>query len=125
MTTERLKDQNKVKAGQARQRQLREQLGEQGYADYQKAQYAATLAAHPDFHALGAIAANAAQLIAWGVDGYIDQRKSAYRACCDKYGVEFARNVVRAAQEARRLYRLDHPTPGEAALRALLTTLGF
>ena len=98
MTTERLKDQNKVKAGQARQRQLREQLGEQGYADYQKAQYAATLAAHPDFHALGAIAANAAQLIAWGVDGYIDQRKSTYRACCDKYGVEFARNVVRAAR---------------------------
>jgi hypothetical protein len=125
MTTERLKDPNKVKAGKARQRQLREQLGEQGYRDEQKARYAMTLAAHPDFHAIGATAANAAQLATWGPRGYIEQRKRAYRACRDKYGTEFARTVVRAAHEARRLHRLDHPTPGETALRALLTQLGF
>jgi hypothetical protein len=125
MLIERPKDPNKVKAGQARQRQLREQLGEEGYRDYQQAQYAAALAAHPNLHALGARAANTAQLTAWGVDGYVAQRQQAYRACRDKHGVAFTRRVVRAAHEARRRYRLDHPTPGEAALRALLTTLGF
>jgi hypothetical protein len=125
MLIERFKDPNKVKAGQARQRKLREQLGEQAYRDYQKSHYAAALAAYPNLHALGARAANTAQLTAWGVDGYVAQRQQAYRACCDKHGLAFARQVVRAAHEARRLYRLNHPTPGEAALRALLSELGF
>jgi len=125
MTTERRKDPNKVKGGQARQRQLREQLGEQGYRDHQKAQYVTALATHPDFHTIGATAANAAQLAAWGTAGYVEQRQTAYRACQDKYGAEFARTVVQAAHEARRLHRLDHPTRGETALRALLTELGF
>jgi Protein of unknown function (DUF559) len=125
MLIERPKDPNKVKGGQARQRKLREQLGEQGYREYQQAQYAAAIAAHPNLHALGACAANVAQLTVWGVAGYVEQRQDAYRACCDKHGAAFARNVVRAAHEARRLYRLEHPTPGEAALRALLGTIGF
>jgi very-short-patch-repair endonuclease len=33
--------------------------------------------------------------------------------------------MIRPAHEERRRYRLAHPTPGEAALRALLITLGF
>jgi hypothetical protein len=125
MLIERRKDPNKVKAGQARQRKLRQQLGEQAYRDYQKAQYAAAIAAHPNLHTLGARAANTAQLTVWGLDGYIEQRQDAYRACREKYGTAFARRVVRAAHEARRQYRLDHPTRGEAALRALLAALGF
>ncbi|HEX5690032.1 MAG TPA: DUF559 domain-containing protein [Roseiflexaceae bacterium] len=125
MTTDHCKDPNKVKGGQARQRQLREQLGEQGYREQQKSYYTTTLAKHPQFHATGACAANAAQLAAWGAEGYISQRKNAYRVCQEKYGAEFARMVVQTAHEARRLYRLDHPTPGEAALRALLSRLGF
>jgi hypothetical protein len=122
---QRHKDPIKVKGGKARQHQLREQLGEQGYRDYQKARYAKTLAAHPDFHAQGAQAANAAQVAAWGEEGYIAQRKAAYQACRSKYGLAFVQRVVKAAHEARRLHRLDHPTPGEAALRALLSELGF
>jgi Protein of unknown function (DUF559) len=125
MLIERPKDPNKVKGGQARQRQLRECLGEQGYRDYQKAQYTAAIRAHPDLHLHGAQAANAAQLTVWGLNGYVAQRQAAYRACQDKYGTTFARTVVRAAHEARRLYRLEHPTPGEAALHTLLATLGF
>ena len=46
MLINRPKDPNKVKAGQARQRQLREQLGEQGYREYQQAQYAIAIATH-------------------------------------------------------------------------------
>lgn len=125
MLIERFKDPAKVKAGQARQRQLREQLGEQGYRDYQKHCYASALLAHPDFHRIGAQAANAAQLTCWGVQGYITQRQDAYRACREKYGAAFARAVVQAAHEARRLYRLDHPTPAEATIRALLVDCGF
>jgi hypothetical protein len=125
MLIERPKDPNKVKAGEARQRQLREQLGEQGYRDYQKAQYAAAIATHPNLHTLGARAANTAQLSAWGEEGYVAQRQQAYRACRDKYGLTFARQIVRAAHEVRRRYRLEHPTPGEAALRMLLAELGF
>jgi hypothetical protein len=122
---QRLKDPNKVKGGKARQHQLREQLGEEGYRDYQKAHYAKTLAAHPNFHAQGAQAANSAQLASWGEEGYAAQRKAAYQACRSKYGLAFVQRVVRAAHEARRLHRLDHPTPGEAALRALLGELHF
>jgi len=125
MLIEHTKDPNKVKCGQARQRQLRERLGEQGYRDYQKAQYTAALAAHPDLSTRGARAANAAQLSVWGPSGYVAQRQAAYRACQDKYGATFARTVVRAAHEARRLYRLEHPTPGEAALHVLLAIFGF
>jgi hypothetical protein len=119
------KDPAKVQAGKARQRQLRDQLGADGYRDYQKARYANTLAAHPDFHVQGAHAANAAQVAAWGEDGYIAQRKAAYQACRSKYGLAFVQRVVRLAHEVRRHYRLDHPTPGEAALRALLNELHF
>ena len=46
----------------------------EGYAAYQKARYADTLAAHPDFHVRGAVAADAAQLAVWGPDGYVAQR---------------------------------------------------
>jgi len=36
-----------------------------------------------------------------------------------------ARSMISSAHEERRRYRLMHPTPGEAALRALLITLNF
>jgi hypothetical protein len=123
--TQRAKDPAKVQAGKARQRQLRDQLGAEGYRDYQKARYAETLTAHPDFHTQGAHAANAAQVTAWGEERYIAQRKAAYQACRSKHGLAFVQRVVRLAHEVRRLHRLDHPTPGEAALRALLSELGF
>src|SRR5439155_7301580 len=122
---DRIKDPNKVKAGKARQQQLRDQLGSAGYAAYQKARYADRLAAHPDFHARGAAGANAAQLAAWGPEGYLAQRQAAYWACRAKQGGEFARRVVALAHEQRRLHRLTHPTPAEQALRKLLAALDF
>jgi hypothetical protein len=36
-----------------------------------------------------------------------------------------ARQIIHPAHEERRRYRLAHPTPGEAALRALLIALDF
>lgn len=122
---DRIKDPNKVKAGKARQQQLRDHLGAQGYVAYQKARYADTLAAHPDFPTRGAAAANAAQLAAWGPDGYVAQRQAAFRACRAKPGPDVACRIIAQVHEQRRLHRLIHPTPGEQALRDLLADLGF
>ena len=120
-----IKDPNKVKAGKARQQKLRDQLGSAGYAAYQKARYADTLKAHPDFPARGAAAANAAQLAAWGPEGYLAQRQAAFRACRAKHGPDVACRIIAQVHEQRRLHRLSHPTQGEQALRDLLVDLGF
>lgn len=125
MLIERPKNPARVKGGQVRQARLRAALGEQGYRAYQQALYTAALEAHPTLHSYGALAANLAQLRAWGVEGYVQQRRSAYRACQSKHGESFARRVVAAANAERRRHRLDHPTPGEAMLRAHLADVGF
>jgi hypothetical protein len=100
----------RVKAGQERQRALRAELGDEAYRARQRAR---------------AIAANAAQLAAWGPEGYVEQRRRAYQACVDKYGVAFTRAKIALATERGRLRRLEHPTAGEAMVRALLRELGF
>jgi hypothetical protein len=119
------KDPKKVKAGQARQRQLRAQLGEDGYRAYQQDRYADALAAHPTLHADAARAANATQIAAWGQHGYTEQRKAAIRVRQARHGPGFAHQFMRAAHEERRHYRLAHPTLGEAALRKLLLPICF
>ncbi len=100
--SERIKDPNKVRAGQARQRQLRDQLGEQGYIAYQQARYIDALVAHPDLPQQGFA----------GLARKLGGRGEA---------IQFLRDL----HEQQRLERLDRPTPGEAAVRALLTALGF
>jgi hypothetical protein len=100
----------RVKAGQERQRTLRAELGDEAYCARQRAR---------------AIAANAAQLAAWGPEGYVEQRRRAYQACVDKYGVAFTKAKIALATERGRLRRLEHPTAGEAMVRALLRELGF
>ena len=100
----------RVKAGQERQRALRAELGDEAYRARQRAR---------------AISANAAQLAAWGPEGYIEQRRRAYQACVDKYGAAFANSKIALATERGRLRRLEHPTAGEAMVRALLRELGF
>jgi hypothetical protein len=114
-----------MRAGQARHRQLREQLGEEGYRDYQRERRADALRLHPDMQQRGGVSGNAAQLIAWGAVEYIEQRRRAFRACADKHGPDIARHRVARATEARRCYRLDHPTAGEAVVRAVVEQLGF
>lgn len=66
-----------VRAGQARQRQFKETLEEDGYRAYQRA---------------------------------------AYQAARRKYGPAWTPRCLTKAQEARRAWRIAHPTPGEAAL---------
>ena len=88
------KDPAKVRAGQARQRQLREQLGEEGYRDYQRARREDALRQRPEMQRRGARNANAAQLEAWGVAGYIEQRRRAFRACAEKHGQDVARRRI-------------------------------
>lgn len=100
----------RVKAGQERQRALRAELGDEAYRARQRAR---------------AEAANAAQLAAWGPEGYVEQRRRAYQACVDKYGVAFAKAKIALATERGRLRRLEHPTAGEAMVRGLLRELGF
>jgi len=100
----------RVKAGQDRQRALRAELGDEAYRARQRAR---------------AEAANAAQLAAWGPEGYVEQRRRAYQACIDKYGVAFARAKIALATECGRLRRLEHPTAGETMVRTLLRELGF
>ncbi len=100
----------RVKAGQERQRALRAELGDEAYRARQRAR---------------AEAANAAQLAAWGPEGYVEQRRRAYQACVDKYGVAFARARIALATERGRLRRLEHPTAGEAMVRTLLREFGF
>jgi hypothetical protein len=122
---QRPKDPAKVRAGQARHRQLREQLGEEGYRDYQRERRTDALRQHPDMQQRGGVSGNAAQLTAWGAAEYVEQRRRAFRACADKHGPDIARRRVTRATEARRCYRLDHPTAGDAVVRAALEQLGF
>ena len=96
-----VKDPNKVKAGQARQAQLRETLGEARYREHQRALYQAALRTHPDLPALG------------------------FQAIEQKLGAEGARAILRQYHVRQRLQRLHYPTPGEAAIRAVLRALGF
>lgn len=119
------KDPKKVAAGQARQRQLRDQLGEDGYRDLQRTLADKARRKHPDLAARGAHAANAAQLLAWGEAGYIAQRRQAYAALVDKIGRSRAQQRVQRAQEARRQQRLHAPTRGEQILRSALAHLGL
>jgi hypothetical protein len=116
-----------VRGGIARMRKLREDLEAHGsdLSSYQRGLYDKAIQAHPDLPRRGALAANQAQLRAWGRSGYIQQRCDAFRACAEKHGIDFARECVKRATEARRQYRLLNPTRGERALRDLLVELGF
>jgi len=125
MATERAKSPGRVQAGIRRQAHLREQLGEEGYRAYQRERRADALARHPDLQLRAAAAGNAAQYAAWGVNGYRAQRCAAYAAAVERHGHAVIHRHIRAAHEARRRHRLDHPTRGEALLRTAAIVLGF
>ena len=116
-----------VRGGKARMRKLVLELEAHGLdlASYQRGLYDKAITAHPDLPQRGAAAANRAQLEAWGIQAYIQQRRDAFRACAEKYGDAFARQCVKRATETRRQHRLLNPTRGEQAVRDLLIELGF
>ncbi|NJO82856.1 MAG: DUF559 domain-containing protein [Blastochloris sp.] len=97
----------RVRAGQARMAQLRQELAAAGQtlANHQRNLYEKTLANHPDWHQRGG--------------------KAAYQVLVQRYGVEYARNLIRQAHESNRLRRLSHPTAGEQTLRFLLAQHGI
>jgi|GEM_PF-1597490 len=121
----RPKHPRRVAAGKARQQKLREELGEEGYQARQRMLHARAVKKHPTMKQRGGVASNAAQLAALGAAEYRARRQAAYQACAAKYGPEFARKCVAAAHEERRRYRLAHPTPGEAALRQIVSGMGY
>lgn len=102
-----VKNPARVRAGQARMARLRQELAAAGrtLADHQRDLYEKTLTDHPDWHQRGG--------------------KAAYQVLCQRYGVEYARNLIRQAHESNRLRRLSHPTLGEQALRLLLAQHGI
>ena len=102
-----VKNPARVRAGQARMAQLRQELAAAGrtLSDYQRDLYDHTIARHPDWHQRGG--------------------KAAYQVLRQRYGPDFAKHLIRQAHEASRLRRLSHPTAGEQALRFLLARNGI
>lgn len=122
---QRPKHPDRVAAGVRRQQQLREQLGDDGYRDYQRKRHADALARHPDLYRRAAAASNAAQIATLGVDGYYAQRRDAYAAAIARHGTATIHRHITAAHEERRRYRLRHPTRGEQLLRTVAAAMGL
>lgn len=78
-----------------------------------------------DLPAIGGRAAHRALLAKLGEDGYRTRQRAAFLAACAKHGEERIRSHIRRAHTERRLWRLEHPTPAEAALRQTLQALGY
>jgi len=112
----------RVAAGKRAHARLRAALGEAGdIARQRRAAKAKTT--EQQRHA--AKASNEAQLEKYGVEGYRRQRQDAYHALVAKIGPEAARARLTKAHAERRQFRLDHPTPGEARVVALLAQRGY
>jgi Protein of unknown function (DUF559) len=122
---DRPKDPKKVAAGQAAHRKLTAHMSASEYRDFQRHCRQRALDRYPTMQQRGASEANRAQLREWDGDEYIEQRKAAYLRCIERHGERIAKGAIRRATLQRRLSRLHQPTPGEAALRALLQELGF
>jgi len=119
-------------ARQAHQR-LRERIERDGFNGYvgREAYYAymrwlrsRSLAKHPDLASLGG-KAHHAQYAANDPAGYRNRQRGSYDAACKKHGTSKVKDAITKAHERQRRWRLDNPTPAEAALRAQLAGLGF
>ncbi len=112
----------RVAAGKLAHARLRAELGEAGYIARQRR---AAKAKTTEQQRRAALASNEAQLEKYGPDGYRRQRQDAYQALVQKIGPEAARARLTKAHAERRQFRLDHPTPGEALIVALLQQRGY
>jgi Protein of unknown function (DUF559) len=122
---DRPKDPRKVAAGQAAHRKLTAGMSPDEYRAFQQRCRQRALECNSGMQQQGAQVANDAQLREWGHEEYIKQRQAAYQRCVEKHGERVAKAAIRRATVKRRADRLDQPTRGEAALRALLQELGF
>jgi len=100
--------------GIARQAQIRTVLGEHGYRRYQQALARA-----------GGIARQAQLRSTLGESGYCTHQRTLYLRAVQKHGAVKMRNVLTAAHEQRRCWRIAHPTPAEAMLQWLALEAGL
>lgn len=94
--------------GRARQAQIKAVLGEKGYRRYQQALARA-----------GGVARQAQLRAALGEVGYCAHQRSLYQRAVQKHGAKKMREVLIAAHERRRRWRIANPTPAEAILQWL------
>ncbi len=92
--------------GIARQAQIRTVLGETGYRRYQQALARA-----------GGVARQAQLRAALGEADYCAHQRTLYQRAVQKHGAAKMRNVLTAAHERRRCWRIANPTPAEALLQ--------
>ena len=100
--------------GIARQAQIRTVLGEIGYRRYQQA-----------LGRDGGVARQAQLRAALGEAGYCAHQRALYQRAVQKHGATKMRNVLTAAHERRRCWRIANPTPAEALLQWLALEAGF
>jgi hypothetical protein len=100
--------------GLARQAQIREVLGENGYRRYQQA--------------LGRAGGEARQTqlrSELGEAGYCAHQRLLYQRAVQKHGATKMKAILLAAHERRRCWRITNPTPAEALLHWLAFEAGF
>lgn len=100
--------------GIARQAQIREVLGENGYRRYQQALGRA-----------GGVTRQTQLRVALGEAGYCAHQRSLYQRAVQKHGAAKMKSILRAAHERRRCWRIANPTPGEALLQWLALEAGL
>jgi hypothetical protein len=100
--------------GIARQAQIRTVLGEACYRRYQQALARA-----------GGIARQAQLRAALGEAGYYAHQRTLYQRAVQKHGAAKMHEILTAAHERRRCWRITNPTPAEALLHWLALEAGF
>jgi hypothetical protein len=100
--------------GIARQAQIKAVLGENGYRRYQQALARA-----------GGIARQAQLRAALGEPGYCRYQRSLYQRAVSKHGAAKMHEILTAAHERRRCWRIANPTPAEALLHWLALEAGL
>jgi hypothetical protein len=95
-------------------RRIRAVLGETGYRRYQQALARA-----------GGIARQAQLRAALGEAGYCRYQRSLYQGAVSKYGAAKMHEILTAAHEQRRRWRITNPTPAEALLQWLALEAGL
>jgi hypothetical protein len=100
--------------GRARQAQIKAVLGESGYRRYQQALARA-----------GGIARQAQLRTALGEVGYCELQRSLYQRAVQKHGAAKMHEILTAAHERRRRWRIGNPTPAEALLHWLALQAGL
>jgi len=101
-------------AGKAAHARLRAALGEEGYREHQRRLGRA-----------GGRARQAQLHAALGDANYRAYQRTLFAAAVARHGAEKMRAILTRAHEARRLWRISNPTPGEALLHWFALDAGF